>query len=97
MQTCFDMVYMEQSVLISTAAAELNCYNRSAFRFCASDKMCPARALYLPATRKQEPHRPSLSALIHLGKCSKYYHDRKTFITHKLSSISMCPYLDAKF
>lgn len=96
-QTCLDMVYMKQSVLISCAPAELNCYNRSAFRFCASDKMCSARVLYLPAPcQKLEPHRLSLSALTHLGKCSKYYCDRKIFITHKLSSISMYLYPDEK-
>lgn len=88
-QTCLDVVYMEQSVLISTAAAELNSYSSSACRFCASDKMCPTRLLHLPAPQKVEPYRLSLSALIHLGKCSKYYHDRKIFITHKLDSISM--------
>lgn len=90
------MVYMKQSVLISCAPAELNCYNRSAFKFCASDKMCSARVLYLPAPQKLEPHRLSLSALTHLGKRSKYYYDRKTFITHKLSSISMYLYPDEK-
>lgn len=91
------MVYMEQSVLISTAPAELSCYNRSAFRFCASGKMCPARVLYSPAPQKLEAHRLSLSTLMDLGQHSKYYHDRKIFIIHKLSSIGMCPYLDEKF